>query len=98
MTDVPGCPSALSVFLPSPSVKRVVRCGRHVSDEAWVMCVHVNAIRTARKLSPEASRTSGFVGEALCSECSSRPKPPTESLRLACGGCVRARWKIEGAS
>ena len=75
-----------------------VWCGVHLHREAWITCVHVGEIRRARKLSPKASKESGFVGEALCEDCAGKDEPPVELLRLACGDCVRSRWPIEGSN
>lgn len=72
-----------------------VRCSLHaVVSEVWVTCIHTDAIRSARRVSANG-------GEALCEACeadsnANRLNPAV--LRLACGGCVRKRWRIRNAS
>ncbi len=66
--------------------------------QVWVVCVHTDAITSARLLHGESD--SQPTGEAVCAACrallDAGKEPP--SLRLACGDCVRKLWPIENAS
>lgn len=77
-----------------------IACGRHGSGEVWIICIHTTAIEFARV---HSEKLDGVTGEAVCSECRKAldqkiPERVKEFLRMACGGCVRARWKISNAS
>ena len=74
----------------------IARCEKHVQGGVWVICVHGDLISRARLVQGDV-----VEGEALCSACEAlvEAKRPTEApLRIACGGCVRERWPIGGAS
>lgn len=75
----------------------ILRCSVHSSvDEVWVTCIHTERIYIARRVSGHTP----VVGEAVCEDCRDqleRKQGSTESLRRACGGCVRERWPIAGA-
>jgi hypothetical protein len=79
-------------------------------NERWMICTHLEQIRAA-KFVPDYIRASGIVagarvtiaikGEALCPWCLEQVEAGTPNrarLVIACGACVRERWKIEGAS
>jgi hypothetical protein len=72
-------------------------CSTHRSAERWVICVHATPeTAKARLITHEFA-----VGEVLCPECSAEAdadKPLTESLRIACGGGVRARFEVVGGN
>ena len=69
-----------------------VNCSTHpVVSEVWVCCVHVDAIRRARRSTHSAR---GVVGSALCPECEAADEAGRllpMNLQLACGNCVRKR-------
>lgn len=72
-------------------------CSTHRGQsERWVVCIHTEAIRVAR-LTVENYQCHG---EAVCEVCKLALErgERLETLRFACGGCVRERWPLEGAS
>ena len=74
----------------------IARCEEHAQEGVWVICVHTDLIAGARVVEDNV-----VTGEALCPACKAlvEAKRPTEAaLRIACGGCVRERWPIGGAS
>ncbi len=85
----------------------LVRCEKHACREVWVICTHTDFILTARLVEQARAGEMGdptgqrVTGEALCPACHAlvEAKRSTEAdLRLGCGGCVRERWLITGAS
>jgi hypothetical protein len=61
--------------------------------EAWVVCRHHSAIVTARELVGRK-----VVGEALCPECQALVdggRANDVPIYIACGACVRSRFRVE---
>lgn len=68
-------------------------CTEHPHEgEVWVTCTHTKGILSARFIThPEVT------GEALCSECQKMVEartPHLAQLRLACGACIRAHFRL----
>lgn len=98
----------VTTVLEATSATFPVHCQAHGVNEVWVVCTHLDRIRSAKLLS---KAETGVDGEALCDECQTyfgeqpkeRPVVPAGGerelvLQLACGACVREHWPIEGAN
>jgi hypothetical protein len=71
-------------------------CDKHGKGELWVICVHATAGATPARFTPDDPEVTGDV---LCPACRCDDGlPPASDLRVACGACVREKFKIEGAS
>jgi len=72
-----------------------VACLTHaLSRETWVTCVHADPTRDRARLIDDPR----VRGEAVCPACRralDSGEKPIAYLRLACGGCVRARFRLE---